>query len=136
MQFLQTCSLCLAKASATSLLHIGLPSGSETSEWPCQQQASTALEVLVVPAEVMDLSQMPEHKVEQHKRLSPALDLLGWQDRMDDLRIKQIKAWAASDGHILWTLANFGWLDFVLNWIAAVNLAGIDHFFVATLDSR
>ena len=66
----------------------------------------------------------------------PSLDLQQWQDRIDDLRIKQIKAWAAPDGHIVWTLANFSWLDFVLNWIAAVNFAGIDHFFVATLDSR
>lgn len=71
-----------------------------------------------------------------HRKMSPDLQLLDWQSKADSLRMKQIKAWAAPDGHIMWTLANFSWLDFVLNWIAAVDLAGIDHFFVATLDDR
>ena len=71
-----------------------------------------------------------------HRKMSPQLQLLDWQDKADGFRIKQIKAWAAPDGHIVWTLANYSWLDFVLNWIAAVDLAGIDHFFIATLDDQ
>ena len=62
--------------------------------------------------------------------------MLDWQDKADRLRMKQIKAWAAPDGHIMWTLANYSWLDFVLNWIASVDLAGVDYYFVACLDDR
>ncbi len=50
--------------------------------------------------------------------------------------VDQISAWAAPDGHILWTLANHGWLDFTLNWVATVSRAGVQHFFVATLDDK
>lgn len=70
------------------------------------------------------------------RKMSPQLQVMDWQDKADSLRMKQIKAWAAPDGHIMWTLANYSWLDFVLNWIAAVDLAGVDHFFVACLDDR
>lgn len=67
---------------------------------------------------------------------SPNQELADLHSYRDLLRVKQIKFWAAHDGYILWTLANFSWLDFVLNWIAAVDQAGIDNFFVASLDAR
>lgn len=49
---------------------------------------------------------------------------------------QQAKSFAAEDGTVLWTLANFSWLEFVLNWVAMVRRAGIEHFFVATLDDE
>lgn len=73
-------------------------------------------------------------KTRLHRKSNP--NSTDWDERPNKLQVKQINGYAAPDGHILWTLANLSWLDFVLNWVAAVNLAGIDHFFVATMDDR
>ena len=72
----------------------------------------------------------------QSSHVDSLVDTKDWQGQERQYIIDQIRKWAAPDGHVVWTLANFGWLEFVLNWVAAVNLAGIDHFFVASLDSR
>ena len=50
--------------------------------------------------------------------------------------MKRVQEWAAADGLVLWTLANYGWLEFAANWIASVRRAGVEHFFVAALDER
>lgn len=51
-------------------------------------------------------------------------------------RMDQIGQWAAVDGLIAWTIANYGWKDFAANWAASARKAGIDNYFVACLDER
>jgi len=82
-------------------------------------------------------------KAEIHKELAAAPDVTWGESEYlyqavaaMALDVEQISAWAAPDGHILWTLTNHGWLDFTLNWVATVSRAGVEHFFVATLDDK
>lgn len=79
-------------------------------------------------------------KAEVRKKLSLAPNATSkeavWSNHIRALNVEQIKAWAAPDGHILWTLANHGWLDFTLNWVATVTRSGVQNFFVATLDDK
>jgi len=49
---------------------------------------------------------------------------------------EQVLHFAADDGLVLWTLANFSWLEFVLNWVASLRRAGVANFFVACLDGE
>lgn len=48
----------------------------------------------------------------------------------------EAKGYASKSGFVLWTLANSSWLEFVLNWVKMVKKAGIENFFVATLDDE
>lgn len=50
--------------------------------------------------------------------------------------VKKVHEWAAADGLVLWTLANYGWREFAFNWIASVRRAKIQAFFVAALDDE
>lgn len=74
----------------------------------------------------------------RHTPRAPAAEGLS-ESQQNDIRaasVYQAKQWAASDGLVLWTLANYGWRDFALNWVATVNHAGIEHWFIATLDEK